>query len=249
MTARDRKLLGGVLVLVLLAGAWFVLIAPRRDEASSLADQIAQAEQRRDAAVANAMAAEAARAAYRTDYATVARLGKAVPQNADVPSVVYQLETAARRAKVDFRSVRVESVAPTAPAPVAPAATGATSDPAAPAAAAAATTTTSGITPVPFTFTFDGDYFALRRFLSAVDRFSRVRGGTVSVSGRLLTLDSVSLSPGRKGLPHVKAEVTAKAYVAPMPGELPATASTTTPPPAGTPAVAAPPAQTAQVTP
>jgi Tfp pilus assembly protein PilO len=247
MTARDRKLLGGVLVLALLAAAWFVLIAPKREEAASLADQIAQAEQRRDAAVAGATAAEAARAAYRDDYATVARLGKAVPQEADVPSLVYQLEAAARRAKVDFRSVRVESVTAAAPAP-APAAkdTGA-SDPTAPAAGtAAAPATTSGITPVPFTFTFDGDYFALRRFLSAVDRFSRVRGEKVSVSGRLLTLDGVSLSPGRKGLPHVKAEVTAKAYVAPMPDPLPATAAAT--PPAGAAATAAP-VQTAQVTP
>jgi hypothetical protein len=70
--------------------------------------------------------------------------------------------------------------------------------------------------------------------LREIDRFSRVKGTKVSVSGRLLTLDQVKLSAGRAGLPAVKAEITARAYVAPVPSALPGqtapqTASTTAP--------------------
>ncbi len=57
--------------------------------------------------------------------------------------------------------------------------------------------------------------------LREIGRFSRVKGTKVSVSGRLLTLDQVKLSAGRDGLPSVKADITANAYVAPIPSTLP----------------------------
>jgi len=82
-------------------------LAPKRQEAADLATRVTQAEQVRDDALARAATAERARATYDRDYATVARLGKAVPQTADVPSLVYQLETAARHTNVDFRAVSV----------------------------------------------------------------------------------------------------------------------------------------------
>ena len=72
---------------------------------ASLGDQLTLAEVRLADANARASTAEQARATYARDYATVARLGKAVPVSADVPSLVFQLESAARKAKVDFRAV------------------------------------------------------------------------------------------------------------------------------------------------
>jgi hypothetical protein len=142
-----------------------------------------------------------------------------------VPSLVFQIESAARGSKVDFRKVTVEDSAATPPGAPAPAAT---------------TATTSGISPTPVTFTFEGSFFALQRMLREIDRFSRVKGTKVSVSGRLLTLDQVKLSAGRAGLPAVKAEITAKAYVAPVPSALPGqTAPQTTAPATPTTAPAA----------
>jgi hypothetical protein len=209
MTDRNRLLLGVIATVAALAAVWIYALAPKREEAAKLATSIAQAEQVRDSALARAAEADRARAGYDRDYSTVARLGKAVPQNADVPSLVYQLETAARRAKVDFRAV---SVLDTTPAPIA-----------APGTTSATTTTTAGggIEPAPFSFKFEGDFFGLQKLLARIDKFSRIKGTQVSVNGRLLTIDGVTLNPARGGLPRIQGIVTARAYVAELPDVLP----------------------------
>jgi Tfp pilus assembly protein PilO len=200
MKPRDRLILAIVGVAALAAAFWFLAIAPNREQKNALAAKVTQAQVRRDAASAKAATAEQAKARYATDYATVARLGKALPPKADVPSLVFQLESAARAAKVDFRKVTVEDSPPAAPG---------------------ATGTKSGISSTPFSFSFEGSFFGLQRMLREIGRFSRVKGTKVSVSGRLLTLDQVKLSAGRDGLPSVKADITANAYVAPIPSTLP----------------------------
>jgi hypothetical protein len=215
MSTRDRIMLGIVAVAAVVSAMWFLAVAPKRQEAAGLGAQVVQAQARLDAANARGATVEPARASYRKDYATVARLGKAVPPRADVASLVFQLEAAARAAKVDFRSVTVETAPATAPAPASSKDAGAkaTGTGAAPAAAS--------VDSQPFTFSFEGKFVGLRRLLAAIDRFSRVDGGTLSVSGRLLTVDSVVMTAGRGGLPNVKADITAKAYVADLPAALP----------------------------
>lgn len=214
MSTRGRSVVA-VAAIGLLAALWLLAVAPTREQAARLAVGVRQAEQRRDDAIARAATAEQARATYARDYATVARLGKAVPANADVPSLVFQLESAARRAKVDFRVVTVLDSAASASAP-----------------AGAAAAAGGGIHPAPFSFTFDGTYSSLQALLSKIARFSRVKGTHVFVNGRLLTIDGVTLNPGRGGLPRIQGVVTAKAYVADLPTALPGAA--------GTPAAAVP---------
>ena len=223
MTSRDRFVLGLVAVAAAVAAVWFLTVAPKRREAADLGAKVAQAVARRDAADARGTTVEQARAAYREDYATIARLGKAVPPRGDVASLVFQLETAARAAKVDFRSVTVESLPTTAPDASGDAAK-ATGDGAG-TAAAQSTSTSSDVESQPFTFSFEGTFLRLRSLLAAIDRFSRVNKDTLSVRGRLLTVDSVAMTAGRGGLPNVKADVVAKAYVAGLPAALPGTVS------------------------
>jgi hypothetical protein len=204
MGARGRSLLGIAAMIGTLVALWLFAVAPKRQQAARLSVGLVQAQQRLDAATAQAATAEQARATYAHDYATVARLGKAVPVSADVPSLVFQLESAARRAKVDFRAVSVLD-----------------SPPEAPPAAGAVAPAGGGIQPAPFSFKFEGTFAGLQRLLSEIDRFSRVKGTQVSVDGRLLTVDGVTLSPGRRGLPQIQGLVTAKAYVADLPSALP----------------------------
>jgi hypothetical protein len=208
MSERNRLFVGLAVTACAIAALWVYALAPKREEASKLATRIAQAEQVRDAALSRAGAADLARAGYDRDYGTVARLGKAVPENADVPSLVYQLETAARRAKVDFRAVSVLDTTPQ------PQQTGAAVQPG------------GGIQPTPFSFKFEGSFFGLQKLLSRVDRFSRVKGTQISVNGRLLTIDGVTLNPGRDGLPQIQGLVTARAYVAELPDVLPGSGTT-----------------------
>jgi hypothetical protein len=226
MSTRDRSVLGILAVAAALAAVWFAAVAPKRHQAAGLGAQVAQAQARRDAAIARAATVEQARAAYRKDYATIARLGKAVPPRGDVASLVFQLEAAARAAKVDFRSVTVESLPTTAPAPAADAgdaAAKATTD-----GAAATPATTADVTPQPFTFSFEGSFGGLRRLLGSIGHFSRADGDTLAVSGRLLTIDSVVMTAGRGGLPNVKADIVAKAYTADLPAAPPGTKTAAT---------------------
>ncbi|HEV7884900.1 MAG TPA: hypothetical protein VGO81_15110 [Solirubrobacteraceae bacterium] len=222
MRTRDRLALSVVIVAAAVAAAWFLAIAPKRREAADLGAQVGQAQARRDAAAGGA-SADVIRATYRKDYATIARLGKAVPPRADVASLVFQLEAAARAAKVDFRSVTVEDPPKTAPAASSSSSgDGTAKAPATPAKAA------SDVAAQPFTFSFEGKFAGLRRLLAEINRFARVHhNGALAVRGRLLTIDSVVMTAGRRQLPWVKADITAKAYVADLPAALPAARSGT----------------------
>jgi hypothetical protein len=204
VTRRDRILLGVVAVVAVLAGFHLTVLKPGNERLAELDEQIAAAEQRRDTALADLRAASAARKQYERDQATLAVLGKAVPADDGVPSLLYQLHKAARTAGVTFDAVTVgtggqggasgQSATPgTMPGP-------------------------NGLNVLPLRITFDGDFFALDRFLRAVDRLARITDERVDVRGRLLTIDAVSLTPDDDGLPTVQAEIAASAYVAPATG-------------------------------
>lgn len=127
MTKRDRIVLAVILGAALLAAFWFMAVAPKRKTTADLDKQIAAQQQRLDAAQAKAGAAEAAKRRYRADYAAVAELGQAVPADDDVPSLVYQLDQAAKKQQIDFRALSISSAdgnsgkSASTPAPAAPA--------------------------------------------------------------------------------------------------------------------------------
>jgi Tfp pilus assembly protein PilO len=107
VTARDRLIIVAVLVAAALAGVWFVGLSPKRKEAADLQTQIDAANQQLADAQQKAAAAQQAKSRYDKDYAAVAMLGKAVPKNDALPSLLYQLQTTAHDARIDFRSLKV----------------------------------------------------------------------------------------------------------------------------------------------
>lgn len=231
MTSRDRIILMVLLAAGLLAGSWYVVLAPKRHEAASLAKQISAAQARLSNAQAQAAQAQAARHRYDTDYATVAKLGEAVPVDAGVPSLLYELDSAAGSSKVDFRSVQVSGGSGSAPATQTQAAQvaalaqaqkgGSGTTPAAAATAAptslppGATVGTAGFPTMPFSLEFDGSFFDMEHFLNRVASFTRVDGNRISINGRLLTIEGISLTASRFGFPKVKADISATAYLLP----------------------------------
>jgi hypothetical protein len=226
VTARDRTVLIVVGFVAVLGAFWFLALSPKRKESTDISAQLGTAQQRLATAQASASSAESARRRYNEDYATVARLGKAVPVDDDVPSLVYQLEHTAHDNKIDFRSIKLQSGG-AAPAPAGAAAavasatgnTGATSStPAATITAAlppGATVGTAGFPTMPFSFNFDGTFFNMQRFLRSLDSLTTVDGKSISVKGRLLTVDGVALKAGPKGFPDVAATVAVTAYLLP----------------------------------
>lgn len=109
MTTRDRTVLIVVLAVALLAGFWMLALKPKRQQAASLGKDLSAAQQRLDQARSDLQAGQAARSTYAANYTAVARLGKAVPSDDDVPSLVYQLDSTAKSTGVDFRSMKLTS--------------------------------------------------------------------------------------------------------------------------------------------
>lgn len=116
MTKRDRMMVMFLAVVVGFGGFYMLVLKPKREEASKLSGQLQSAQDRVSKARANLAMGLQARATYAANYATVARLGKAVPTGDDVPSLVFQLDSTARETGVDFRSVKLSSGS-AAPAP------------------------------------------------------------------------------------------------------------------------------------
>jgi type II secretory pathway pseudopilin PulG len=224
VTARDRPVLIVVGLLAVLGGFWFLAISPKRKEAADVTTQLAAAQTRLDTATAAASGAEAAKAKYASDYATVARLGKAVPVDDEVPSLVYQLSHTAHLNDIDFRSIKLTSAGGTAAA----AGSSSTVSAALPPGAAVGT---AGFPTMPFSFDFDGTFFDMQRFLKSIGGLTSVKGTNIDVKGRLLTVDGVALTAGPSGFPDVTAQVIATSYLLPADEGLTGdgTASSTTP--------------------
>jgi hypothetical protein len=241
VTTRDRTVLIVVAFVAILGAFWFVALTPKRKESTDASSALVLAQQRLSAAQANVSGAEAARQRYDDDYATVARLGKAVPVDDDVPSLVYQLERTAHANKIDFRSIAMvagssssTTAAPPTPAAAVASANGSTASSTTPAVTTAlppgATVGAAGFPTMPFSFDFDGKFFPLQRFLRSLDDLTTVKGKSISVKGRLLTIDGVALKAGPKGFPDVSATVAVTAYLLPSDEGLTAGATATTTP-------------------
>ena len=91
MSDRDRKLLLALVPIVVIVAYWFLLLAPKREEASTAAASLAKQEERRDAAKAELATASGAKTDFRSDYTQIVRLGKAIPSDVDMPSLLVQL--------------------------------------------------------------------------------------------------------------------------------------------------------------
>lgn len=214
MTARDRLVVLALVIAALLAGGWFLAIAPARERAGELAGQIAEQEAARDAAQTDVAAGAAARGSYTADYATVARLGAAVPDDDNVASLLVQLRATADASGVDFRTIRTaqQSGAGAGAAATTPVAasqlTAATLPPGAAVGAA-------GFPTMPFSFAFDGSFFQLTDFVGRVQRFLTVDDRALTVRGRFVALDGIALRSSPRGFPQVRAALAATTYLLP----------------------------------
>lgn len=121
MSRRDSYMLVMVALVGLTAAFWFLMLAPKRKEVSELDSKVAASETALQSAKQEAEQFAQARLDFPTDYTTVARLGKAVPADPDIPSLVVQLDRAANKAGVDFRKLTSESGSGTEATPPAPA--------------------------------------------------------------------------------------------------------------------------------
>jgi Tfp pilus assembly protein PilO len=135
--------------------------------------------------------------------ADVFEVTKAMPDTDDMPGIILDLNSVAEATGIKFVSIQPSAATPK-----------------------------TGYTAIGITLTFEGNYFDLTDFLFRLRNLVTVRDGRLSSSGRLFTLDTLSMKESATGFPNISANLTVSAYVFGV-SEADATAvpPVTTPPP------------------
>jgi Tfp pilus assembly protein PilO len=214
MTRKNSILLAVVALAAAIAAFYFLVLSPKREEIAKLDSEIATQEAAVEQARLTLASYEDAKASYKRNYATLARLGKAVPADDDVRSLMVQLESTADRSGVDFQKIELSSGlggdSPSASNEPAETAAGEL-------AAAPGTVPVAGgvLSAMPFSFTFTGSYFDLSSFMARLEHFVSLNNRRLNATGRLLRLESISISPSTVGFPNMQAEINAATYLVP----------------------------------
>lgn len=209
MTRSTKIVIPAVVAVAAIAAFWMLALSPKREEAARLDTEIAAKKGELDQARAQAASYEKAKANYSANYTTITRLGKAVPADDDVRSLLVQLDSAAAKSKVDFHAINVGAGA------------GASQDAAAEGVGGLAPPPgtvpvgSAGFSAMPFSFGFDGSFFHLSDFFDRLDNFVAVSDKDIDVTGRLLLVGSIVVTPENGDLKHLKAQVGAASYLVP----------------------------------
>lgn len=207
--AQNRLLIS--VVAAALAGFLFFNFAlkPKKNEANDVKAQVTKAQDDLATAQQQVTANLEAQKKFSKSYAEMVKLGKAVPGDDDVRSLVVQLNQSAKRAGVAFQSINVSGGGSAAPA------TGTAGAPLPP----GATVGPAGFPIMPFSFEFTGQFFKLGDFFRQLESYVKNNNKHLSITGRLLTVDGLKLEPDTTGFPNIKATVSATSYlVSPLEG-------------------------------
>jgi Tfp pilus assembly protein PilO len=212
MTGRDRMIIGLVAAVVLLVAPYLLVISPKRSQASKLQTQVTALQSQLASVRSQALSAQSARTGFNQSYTALVRLGEAVPTDDNTPSLIYELQTAANGAHVNFQSLAMSGGSGPASSTTSSSASSQSSNASLP---PGATVGPAGFPVEPFTFTFTGNFFHLADFFGRLQRFVTMGDRQLSVSGRLMTLNAISLGPGGAGFPQITATISASTYLLP----------------------------------
>ena len=234
MTRSTKLLIPAVIAAAAIAAYWFMLLAPKREEITKLDAEITQQESAAAQAEQQAASYKLAKDNYRKNYTMVARLGKAVPADDDVRSLLVQLDSAAKESKVAFRALTLSGggSSPTGT----PGTTGSTGSGALAPPPGTVPVGSAGFSAMPFSFTFSGSFFRLSDFFTRLEHFVTVQNDKIDVTGRLLLLGSISVTPDGGDLNKLQAQVGASTYLVPPTEGVTAGASSAGPAGTGAPA-------------
>ncbi len=130
------------------------------------------------------------------------KLVKAMPDTPDMTGILLQLNQTASDAGIDF-----ETIAPTPPELL------------------------GNYQRVGISVMFNGDYYALTDFLFRLRGLVSVRGGALSASGRMFSVQSITFGEGNGGFPNISATLMLQTFIygTKVATTVPAPATTTTP--------------------
>lgn len=180
--------------LGIMAAGWFLLISPKKTEASDVRDQAVSQESTNAGLRTKLETLKVQAKDLPKKQAELARVAAKIPDNPNLPSLIRALTAASTSAGVEFVSVTpgtpaaVAAAAPAAgaaaPAPAAPVPAPAAA-PAAGAPAAAPASTAGTLAAIPIAINVVGGYFEVSQFLANLENLPRA-----------LRVTNLSLAPG-----------------------------------------------------
>ena len=167
-------------MLVVLALGYFVVIKPKRSEAAKISAEITAT---RDQITALQTTTNQPSGPV-IHVADLFKISRAMPDRADLPSILLQLSEIAAETGVAF-----QGITPHDPVQV------------------------GAYQQIGIDLTFEGHFYDLADFLYRLRNLVGVHQGVLSATGRLFTVDSIQFNEGDLLFPEVKATLTVSAYV------------------------------------
>ena len=187
-------------VVAVVGAYWMLVLSPKREEAVELDSRSPSKQTALATAEADVATYEARPKHYKRELldGRAARQGRARPTTT-CARCWSRSTRPPKHAGVDFRTINIGGLGRAgAPAPAAAPTTDTAPPP------GASTVGTAGFSTMPFSFNFKGSFFQLGKFFNRLDKFVAVRNGGLDVTGRLLLLNSITLTPDTaKGFPHL----------------------------------------------
>lgn len=206
MTRKDRLMLMGLACAALLVGFYMFVLSPQKKAAADAQAQVQSARSALEQAKQRAADGRAAQDAFRRDRATIVKIGRTVPETDDIPTLLTQLQALAKKEKVWFTSYALgdgggsgsttgpngqASSSTTTPNGVSAASSTAAVAPLYP---PGSVQMAGGLGRTPIKLKLKGEYFALERYLRAVQRFAVLSAKQEKATGRLMVVDGFTYS-------------------------------------------------------
>ena len=205
----DRNILFVVPVIVVLAAVWILVVSPKQDQVKKLDTQISNLQSSVQQQRATVQQGRQARKHFPRDYQRLVVTGKAVPAQDEAASLLVQVNRIAALSGANFQTITQSSgeAASSGASAIAPAPTtlsgGASPGP-------------GGLTTLPYTLTFQGNFFQIADFIARLDRLVDPRKGTIAANGRLTTIDGFTLAADeKKPFPALLATLSVTTYLTP----------------------------------
>jgi Tfp pilus assembly protein PilO len=213
----NSRLIFAVLGVIVLAGAfWMLLLSPKREEAKELGNQVQQLQATLAQHESEVETATAAKREFAANYGQLVLLGKAVPADSETASLLVQIQKISERAGVRFEEISLVSEGGEAAAAAPTVESASPTEVAASTMPLGASVGSAGLAVMPYSLNFTGNFFQISRFIHGLDDLVKTTNEKVSVDGRLITVNSFSLSPvEEQGSTELQAAFSVTTYLTP----------------------------------
>jgi Tfp pilus assembly protein PilO len=212
---RRWSLLTAMLIVGILAASWFLLVSPKRSDAATLRASATEQKAKNDQLVQDLNQLKAQSLDLPTQRAELDVLGKQIPDNPALPTLIRNLTAAGKKVGVEVVSMKPSTpvaAVVTAPVPVAAPATTteggttSTADAGAAPAPVAAAPPVASLYVLPLGLEIKGSYFEIEQFINKLETMQRTflltgftlkpfaADGTTTGGGATTTAGELSLS-------------------------------------------------------